>query len=193
MNTPRHPNLVQFLGVYRATDPDAPPALVFRWYEKGNASIYLSCKDLGTKLTVVGVLLRPLCAALLPCLQIEGILRGLQHLHSNGIIHGDLKAVCIASAYERRLIQNVQANVLIGPDGKAVLSDFGLSKILEQQHSGYSTWPTGSPHWLAPELCSALKAEQRLLDNISFASDIWALACTVYEVCFNDHRNDVWV
>ncbi|KAJ7596344.1 kinase-like domain-containing protein [Mycena floridula] len=148
MNMRPHPNVVQFLGLYTIAQ-DAPPALVFRWYEKGNASIYLHRKDLGTKLTVI-----------------QGILRGLQHLHSNGIIHGDLKA----------------ANVLIRPDGTAVLSDFGLSKIVLEQHSGYSTWPTGSPHWLAPELCSALKAEQPLLDNISFASDIWALACTVYEL-----------
>ncbi|KAJ7596355.1 kinase-like domain-containing protein, partial [Mycena floridula] len=143
-----HPNVVQFMGIYRIAD--RPPALVFRWYPNGNALTYLRLKDFGTRMTVV-------------C--IKGALRGLQHLHSNGIVHGDMKA----------------ANILIKRDGNSVLCDFGLSKTLEE-HSGHSTSPLRSPHWLAPELCSALKAEQPLMDNLSFASDMWALACTVYEL-----------
>lgn len=43
------------------------------------------------------------------------ITEGLEYLHSRDIVHGDLRG----------------ANVLISEDGVARLSDFGLSKFLE--------------------------------------------------------------
>ena len=44
-----------------------------------------------------------------------GVAEGLGYLHSQGIVHGDLRG----------------ANVLISEDGVPTLSDFGLAKFLE--------------------------------------------------------------
>ncbi|KAJ7596342.1 kinase-like domain-containing protein [Mycena floridula] len=97
---------------------------------------------------------------------IRGIARGLQHLHFCRIVHGDLKG----------------RNVLITDDGRPVLSDFGLSQILDRS-TGFTTFsPWATSHWLAPEIFVALKRDQLLSETRSFASDIWALACTAYEL-----------
>ena len=53
-------------------------------------------------------------------------------MHSRSIVHGDLRAV---SQFRLVSIDNLQAyskaNVLISKDGTARLSDFGLSKFME--------------------------------------------------------------
>ncbi|KAG8955767.1 hypothetical protein FRC03_011083 [Tulasnella sp. 419] len=67
-------------------------------------------------------------------------MNGLAHLHSRvpPIVHGDLKAT----------------NVLVDDKGTARITDFGLSRILEEGHSGFttSTGVTGTHRWMAPEL-----------------------------------------
>ncbi|KAJ7904726.1 kinase-like domain-containing protein [Mycena olivaceomarginata] len=63
---------------------------------------------------------------------------GLAYVHSRNVVHGDLKG----------------SNVLINNNGYAVLSDFGLSRTLEQ-HTGYTTSKcseAGSLRWSSPEL-----------------------------------------
>jgi len=73
------------------------------------------------------------------------MLEGLRYLHSNGIIHRDLKC----------------ANVLVDNMGVVKLSDFGASKkimhfteiqesILDNQAVARSF--VGSPYWMAPEV-----------------------------------------
>ncbi|KIJ11878.1 hypothetical protein PAXINDRAFT_15208 [Paxillus involutus ATCC 200175] len=64
---------------------------------------------------------------------------GLQYLHSRSVVHGDLSG----------------SNVLIGDNGRACISDFGLSMLLTQL--GGSTYATsrqgeGTLRWVAPEL-----------------------------------------
>jgi serine/threonine protein kinase len=57
-------------------------------------------------------------------------------LHSRNIVHGDLRGV---SQFRVVSIGNLQAyfkaNVLISKDGTARLSDFGLSKFMENVRS----------------------------------------------------------
>ncbi|RLN31821.1 hypothetical protein BBJ28_00024857, partial [Nothophytophthora sp. Chile5] len=54
---------------------------------------------------------------------------GLQYLHRRGVIHGDMKC----------------NNILVTVDGKAKLTDFGLSS------TGERTLQTGAVRWMAPE------------------------------------------
>lgn len=97
-------------------------------------------------------------------LPVEDVLRvageigsGLDALHARGVIHRDVKA----------------SNILLAQDGPAMLTDFGLAK-----GRGYTvlTKPgevMGTVDYLAPELIRGEPA--------TTATDIYALACTVYE------------
>ncbi|KAG8795259.1 hypothetical protein FRC12_016606 [Ceratobasidium sp. 428] len=82
------------------------------------------------------------------------------------------------SSAARQIFGDLKAqNVLIGPDGVAKLTDFGLS-ILEKSQILFSTTSTvggGSIRWMAPELIESLT------DRTS-AADVYALAMTFVEI-----------
>jgi serine/threonine protein kinase len=91
------------------------------------------------------------------------VARGLDFLHNRlqPIIHGDIRA----------------SNILF-KDGRAVLADFGLAKVLEAHSSSFTLSPLRSKmryHWLAPEL---INDETR---SRTTATDVFAFACTVIE------------
>ncbi|OHT07681.1 hypothetical protein TRFO_24104 [Tritrichomonas foetus] len=87
---------------------------------------------------------------------IQQILLGLQYLHSQGIIHHDIKEANIL------LINNV-----------AKLSDFGISINIKSDMNSQSDLQC-SPYWTAPEVIN---------DNIiSTESDIWSLGITAIEM-----------
>ena len=73
-------------------------------------------------------------------------------------------------------------NILISDDGSALLSDFGLAGFVTEfvgaEHS--TTTMAGSLCWQASEL---LLNEDDDNPPKTLASDIWAFACTVFEVC----------
>ncbi|CAI5470722.1 unnamed protein product [Closterium sp. Yama58-4] len=83
-------------------------------------------------------------------------------LHSNSIIYADFKP----------------SNVLLDENGRPKLCDFGLARRLTDIAKG-SQAQRGTPCYMAPELLQ----EGGVL---SFASDLWALGCVMYE-CYAGH------
>ncbi|KAJ7101934.1 kinase-like protein, partial [Mycena epipterygia] len=87
---------------------------------------------------------------------------GLQYLHSHKIAHGDLKGV----------------NVLVEDTGRALLCDFGLSRIKTDVTSRtvhmVDTILAGSRNWMAPELLAGSLPKA--------ASDVYAFGMTLYEL-----------
>ena len=77
--------------------------------------------------------------------------------HSLKLLHRDLKP----------------ANILLASDGRVLLCDFGVSKVLSASAALAST-QCGTPIYMSPELCAG-KAYDR-------ASDIWSLGCVLYEL-----------
>lgn len=88
---------------------------------------------------------------------------GLKYLHNRHILHRDLKP----------------QNIFLTKQDDLRLGDFGISKVLahkgDQRGDQLKEETTmGTPYYFSPEICR---------DKLySFASDIWALGCILYEL-----------
>lgn len=126
----------------------------------GNLFLYLEYVPGGS----LGDLIRnfgPLSEKLIK-IYIRQILKGLQYLHSKGIVHRDIKA----------------ANVLLDTCGTVKLSDFGCSGqiSLSSSHSENELLNSikGSIPWMAPEVICQSK--------YGCKADIWSLGCLIIEL-----------
>ena len=89
------------------------------------------------------------------------ILSGLQHAHSRGIIHRDIKP----------------QNIIIAPDGSIKVTDFGIAKIPNSETITMADKAIGSVHYISPEQASGLKVDLR--------SDLYSLGIILYELICN--------
>lgn len=87
---------------------------------------------------------------------------GLYHMHSEKILHRDLKTL----------------NIFLTKDNKIKIGDLGVAKILED-FDNFVTSKVGTPYYLSPEVC-----EDRPYNS---KSDIWSLGCILYELCTLAH------
>ena len=88
------------------------------------------------------------------------------HAHGRSIVHRDLKS----------------SNIMIAPDGRVKLLDFGLAvrsadadaRELDTTSSREMPWEAGTVPYMAPELLRGRPADRR--------SDVWALGVLVHEM-----------
>lgn len=90
-----------------------------------------------------------------------GCLSGLAFLHSNGVIHGDVKP----------------SNILIGPQNRVKLGDFGLARRASNEEGSLLK---GTTKYMAPELLSAQ------FGAVGPASDLYSLGISAYELLCGD-------
>nr|XP_027215073.1 mitogen-activated protein kinase kinase kinase kinase 4-like [Penaeus vannamei] len=90
------------------------------------------------------------------------ILRGLAHLHSNKVIHRDIKG----------------QNVLLTDNAEVKLVDFGVSAQLDRTIGRRNTF-IGTPYWMAPEVIACDENPEATYDN---RSDLWSLGITALEM-----------
>ncbi|KDR78359.1 hypothetical protein GALMADRAFT_64814 [Galerina marginata CBS 339.88] len=85
---------------------------------------------------------------------------GMMYLHSQSIIHADLKA----------------ANILIGDDHKALICDFGLSQLKDQGKASQSNSRViqGTLSYMAPEYLEG--------DPIDYPADVYSFAMTSWQI-----------
>ncbi|XP_031556218.1 mitogen-activated protein kinase kinase kinase 2-like isoform X2 [Actinia tenebrosa] len=87
------------------------------------------------------------------------ILEGVCYLHSNRIVHRDIKG----------------ANILRDLHGNVKLADFGASKRLQtiRSKTGFRS-VHGTPYWMAPEVING--------EGYGRKADVWSIGCTVVEM-----------
>ncbi|KAJ8079686.1 hypothetical protein PM082_016507 [Marasmius tenuissimus] len=86
------------------------------------------------------------------------VAQGIEYLHSEGIVHGDIKG----------------ANIMIDDESHPRLTDFGLTVLHDAQHN--TTDHGGTLRWMAPELFFGPNSSR------TFASDMYAFGCVCVEL-----------
>lgn len=86
------------------------------------------------------------------------ILSALQHAHSNGIIHRDIKP----------------QNILMQSDGHVKVADFGIARMANKNTLAKGDSVMGSVHYFSPEQASGKEA--------GVTSDIYSVGVTLYEM-----------
>jgi mitogen-activated protein kinase kinase kinase len=147
----KHPNIVQYLG----TTVEGSCLNIFLEYVPGG-----SIASLIKKFSAVPE--EGLTESLVRGYT-KQIVTGLQYLHSNQIIHRDIKG----------------ANILVDDKGVIKLADFGASKKIEeivaQAGAGDSIASLkGTVYWMAPEVIRQ--------SGYGKPADIWSVGCTVIEM-----------
>ena len=123
------------------------------------------------------------------CSQLIDIVRGLNYLHSQSVVHGDLKGVCDLYQFHLAisLIPHAQPNILIDDNKNALLCDFGLASITADAESEHASTvnSAGSIRWMAPERLSIFEGDpepQQTAIRVTKESDMYSLAMVVIEV-----------
>jgi tetratricopeptide (TPR) repeat protein/predicted Ser/Thr protein kinase len=88
---------------------------------------------------------------------VETVARAVAHAHAQGVIHRDLKP----------------QNIMIEPDGRVVLTDFGLARIDGGEDLTRTGAVFGTPHYMAPEQVQGGPSGP--------ATDVWALGVLLHE------------
>ncbi|KAI0077952.1 kinase-like protein [Panus rudis PR-1116 ss-1] len=87
------------------------------------------------------------------------IASGLEYLHDECIVHGDLRG----------------ANILINEDLEVQLADFGLSRIAQNNsYESLGSRQGGTVRWMPPEVLKGAAS--------TFASDVYSFGCTWLEI-----------
>ncbi|KAG1828752.1 kinase-like domain-containing protein [Suillus subalutaceus] len=148
----KHENIVPLLGV---TDGfGSVPALVLPWLGNGALTGYLQRKHEMLSYSQKFAML-------------SDVARGLQYLHSESIVHGDLTG----------------NNVLVDTNGKALLTDFSLFASLPDRISQalLPTNPGGTVCYMAPE-CLTVDDEGDQTSVLSPASDVYSFGGIMLQV-----------
>ena len=135
----KHPHLIELLATYLVGDE---LWLVLEYVEGGALTDILTKQRLDE--TQIGAVCRP-------------VLRALEFLHSNGVLHRDIKT----------------DSILISADGKVKLSDFGFCAHLSRENP-FRRSLVGTPYWMAPEIIGRQQYGPEV--------DIWSFGIMVVEM-----------
>jgi len=155
-----HPNIVQIYD-FQITDiegtAEGPAAYMIMDYVEGPTLAQHLYKTMRRGQTLsMGELLQiftPICHA-------------IDYAHKKGMVHRDLNPANIL------LDERNRGN---SPAGEPIVTDFGISKMLNDQTQTQHGFWLGTPAYIAPE--------QVLGERTSAQSDIYALAIMLYETC----------
>ena len=91
----------------------------------------------------------------------KDIANGLAHAHAHNLVHCDIKP----------------HNILMTPDGRAKIADFGIARAITESTMTYSGNVVGSVHYFSPEQAQG--------GTITPKSDVYSLGIVMYEMLTN--------
>ncbi|KLO08890.1 kinase-like protein [Schizopora paradoxa] len=146
-----HPNVLTLIGICHLDDVrfQGHAALISPFAANGTLLKYVLKQESVNKMNLLAQ-----------------VAAGLIHLHSIGIIHGDIRC----------------DNVLVNSEGTPQLADFGLSSVGDSEgvNSNSNSGSTGNPRWLAPELIYPHEPDGSR--KRTRESDVYALGMTALEL-----------
>ena len=116
----------------------------------------LRLNNTGSIIDLKRITARNLTEMEISCL-LRSVLKGVDYLHSNKLIHRDIKA----------------ANILLDENGDAKIADFGVSAQLMTTFGNKESF-IGTPFWMSPEVIAKNKYNSK--------TDIWSLGITAIEL-----------
>ncbi|KAI9207419.1 kinase-like domain-containing protein [Polychytrium aggregatum] len=131
----KHPSILQLLTFF---EDDRHVYLVMELCENGELYRYLQKRKSLSEAETRGVMVQ--------------IISGLEYLHSNRIVHRDLKL----------------SNLLLTRNYEIKIADFGLAAKLAH-HDGEQQTMCGTPNYISPEIVSC--------EPHGLPSDVWSLGC----------------
>ena len=133
--------IVKFYGIYYLNE-DNTIWIILEYFEYGNIISYLNKINYKPNEELLATI-------------IQNVLFGLLFLHSQNIIHRDIKS----------------QNLLLSSEGRIKISDFGISI---NKNNIDSNIIVGSPYWMSPEVI--------IRDEYNEKTDIYSLGITIYEL-----------
>lgn len=140
MRESQHPNIVNFLDSFLISDTEL---WVIMEYMEGGALTDIIDHNTLTE-PQISVIARETC-------------KGLEHLHTQAIIHRDIKS----------------DNILLNTRGQVKITDFGFCAKLTDQRSKRATM-VGTPYWMAPEVVKQKEYGEKV--------DVWSLGILLIEL-----------
>ena len=156
----RHPNVVQFLGIYQPPGSDPRDiALIMEKLHIDLKHFIEEYKDVLTPLNGVDTFLS------LKLHILRDICCGLLYIHSHSVVHRDLNA----------------GNVLLTESLKAKVADLGMARIIDQSvATGSLTQGPGAPDYMPPEAFDENPTYNSKLDSFSLGHLMLYLLTCVY-------------
>ncbi|KAF4564566.1 hypothetical protein EYR40_010732 [Pleurotus pulmonarius] len=144
----QHKYVLPFLGIDAQTFSTSV-SLISPWMHNGTINVYMQRNG--------DFLLNQ---------HLHEIAEGMEYLHNENIIHGDLRG----------------ANILMDADWHVRIADFGLAILAETTFSDEGSSVPGAVRWMAPELFMGTPQSAETKFGRTKATDVYSFACTCVEV-----------
>lgn len=164
-----HPNVLKLEGIL----PAKPycPSLVLEYAPEGTLIDFFSRRKYSSSQSGAAG-----ADVLIP--MIHGLLKGMTYIHSQGVIHRDLKL----------------ENIFVGENQCIKISDFGLAIVVAPGEVGRVSGSAGTPKWMSPEAFKPISVTENGAEYYyTDKADMWRIGLLLWAMYHGETPNERWV